>query len=768
MFRGKMMQTRTIKNVSDAIEFRPVSMVTRPLRLGYVVNRSVDFDVLRRVFQYNCSIWGGKYNFFVPTDGETIREDWWRMLLQHDPDYLIHVGHIEPDLSEKIRDRLQPFWQYAWGEDWIQGFLDNRNRIGAIPVIDLLKKHYDSDGDVSPEQSRCIYPKIEESLFEQILELVVGIHPSESAYREAFLQVLGASEIVCKAETLTEYLTLLDELDKRVIPIDFTGQYLRISYGSFVHQPSLIVTDGTIDDFFLFHAARASAWSLPGKPLLIVPVSEIEIGQNLVEIAEWLKHRTQGNILDVASVSIGLEQLRNLRESIRQYLPDWQINLCCCNFEIWAPRVIHEERQRLISFRGQEVSFEIPEIVLSDFLSGLTAWVTELRQSAFKMFRRGFAPSMFPSLNYTLSGSTDPLHFHMSHGSNKRIARGELALRVGRRDEVMTFELPAEDKIFEGLFTDSGFDLNYDEKGRYYTGMVELAGGKLKTLDFLQNEGIRNVLARMKSGKGYTWSQILSKAKLGQDAEKRSYLQDLVFDLAHKRILLRGMSLCCPNCDLTTWYDFNSLSERMVCQGCGMLFQMALDNEHFCYRLNELFARGIDQGALTVLLTALLLFKSTTIGFHWKAGCCITSDKHGLDVDFDIVAMCDGGLVVAECKDNLERDLKQEPERIQEQLRVSVEAAGKVNADLFILATLNTEIPQVAIDIVTQAAAIAPQMSVLFIKKTDLERGWMIEVTEDQNEKRLFIDKFYKQLPKLQDECYEYDPIVKSGGINWG
>ncbi len=91
------------------------TVLVRPLRIGYIVNRDISLAELQRLFQFNCSIWGGKYNIFIPTDGTDIRKDWWRMLHQHDPDYIVYVGETAPDLSQQVYDRLQPFWQYRFG-----------------------------------------------------------------------------------------------------------------------------------------------------------------------------------------------------------------------------------------------------------------------------------------------------------------------------------------------------------------------------------------------------------------------------------------------------------------------------------------------------------------------------------------------------------------------------------------------------------------------------------------------------------------------------
>ena len=69
----------------------------RPFRFGYIVNREVNQDVLLQIYRYNSSIWGGYYSLFVPSDGQSIRNDWWRQLYFHDPDVFFLVGEISND-----------------------------------------------------------------------------------------------------------------------------------------------------------------------------------------------------------------------------------------------------------------------------------------------------------------------------------------------------------------------------------------------------------------------------------------------------------------------------------------------------------------------------------------------------------------------------------------------------------------------------------------------------------------------------------------------
>jgi hypothetical protein len=108
----------------------------------------------------------------------------------------------------------------------------------------------------------------------------------------------------------------------------------------------------------------------------------------------------------------------------------------------------------------------------------------------------------------------------------------------------------------------------------------------------------------------------------------------------------------------------------------------------FAYRLNQLFIEGLKQGATTVLLTALWLRLQASGEFTWQAGTRLK--RGGKQAEIDLIVACDGKLIVAECKDNIdEADLAP----LQAQLARQVEVARMLGADEFIFATLREDVP---------------------------------------------------------------------------
>jgi hypothetical protein len=177
--------------------------------------------------------------------------------------------------------------------------------------------------------------------------------------------------------------------------------------------------------------------------------------------------------------------------------------------------------------------------------------------------------------------------------------------------------MPSTDDLFIMLFENVGWQIQKDEKGRYYQGMLTLAGD-LDSMTMLREEISSKIFADsgLQSGKAYSINEMMNHIKPVKQIKK---LKEIVWDLALKSILLRGYYLRCANCDLTRWYSIIDGNERMLCQGCSSEFQMPTDVKQ-AFRLNELYVQGLKQGARTVLLTLMVLKAIVHHSIIWDVG----------------------------------------------------------------------------------------------------------------------------------------------------
>jgi len=102
--------------------------------------------------------------------------------------------------------------------------------------------------------------------------------------------------------------------------------------------------------------------------------------------------------------------------------------------------------------------------------------------------------------------------------------------------------------------------------------------------------------------------------------------------------------------------------------------------------------RGIEQGAIPLLLTILALSAFGDESFLFLPG--LEAERDGDKVDIDLLAACNGNLALAECKDLQKGCGPGTVQEVIEQLSGAVQVALEVGARIVFLSTLLDDIPQ--------------------------------------------------------------------------
>ena len=85
---------------------RPYSIYIdkRPMRIAFLVNpESTSLEVVDQIIDYNRSLWGGRFNPIILTDGHTIDDKWWQFLRDIDPDVINPLVRLGDELIESLR-----------------------------------------------------------------------------------------------------------------------------------------------------------------------------------------------------------------------------------------------------------------------------------------------------------------------------------------------------------------------------------------------------------------------------------------------------------------------------------------------------------------------------------------------------------------------------------------------------------------------------------------------------------------------------------------
>src|SRR5258708_23871983 len=143
------MQSKAVQQ-PEASEQLLCELSVRPLRFGFIVNRAIGSDVLEQIIQYNTSLWGGQFNLFVPTDGKSIRSDWVRQLVFHDPDVIFLVGQIDAELAGEVYTQIQPMQIWQWDIASLDNLKGETTKTEPLLTSLILENLYAEQGKLNP------------------------------------------------------------------------------------------------------------------------------------------------------------------------------------------------------------------------------------------------------------------------------------------------------------------------------------------------------------------------------------------------------------------------------------------------------------------------------------------------------------------------------------------------------------------------------------------------------------------------------------------
>ena len=90
----------------------------RPMRIVFLVDSSsTNTEIVDQIIGYNQSLWGGRFNPIILTDGCNIEDKWWKFLRDIDPDAIKPLLSLDIELIEKFDNFLSPLTIEQFRED---------------------------------------------------------------------------------------------------------------------------------------------------------------------------------------------------------------------------------------------------------------------------------------------------------------------------------------------------------------------------------------------------------------------------------------------------------------------------------------------------------------------------------------------------------------------------------------------------------------------------------------------------------------------------
>lgn len=664
----------------------------RPLRLAYIVPDD-DPKIVRRVIHSCCLTWGGAINPLIPySRAKGFSPTWVEILRKFDPDNLVDCVGISDADKEQFADRrqyihrwekpLETFFmvgalQYSAMNAFAKGVKDDKSQITIQPKLE-------------PDDKGLYLPLIAKygELDEQFLDETMKLHGVKRKIKYADFANISETDFSTEIDGIFLGTTPSSVTEGRsgvfhfhhLLSLTKLGLNIRgAPYGaSTPEEPqdeeafgnNIIVTgkSNCVSDLCLYWDLRIERPFTVFLPLWI-PLDFLvsEDGLRIVNVAlQWADTKQKGFGINpsvyVLSTSINEKKLE---DKLKSKLEDVKCETEALHRFISGKwNYYHLEEDREVHFDSGSVRVPVPNC-------------ESLKQ--FAPEDRVVHEITFPGIRLPLSKS---LKDNIWGSLLRQTRQGfEGFSYVSSWPDIVSVGIPSHWTILESVFRDAGYDCRPSDKSVFALGLLRLFGS-IEDLGTIASTRVYQILKDMCRIKGqqrkprefYAEREEFDYSRLKQSLGQQSEV--ILNWLIKKGVVFRGARIRCPKCQLSKWYELDRINKTWHCDGClsDLATPLDLDQVRWNYRINELYARGHDQGIITHLLSIYALHPPAVLGdtaiLGYYPGIKITTTSPEVaertkieEMEIDLVAIRDGRLLIAECKDTGAKLTKKEVNR---------------------------------------------------------------------------------------------------------
>lgn len=727
-------------SINNSIETKDVDVRIRPQKVAILASDDIDQEQCISIIDFLSRIWGGKYcPIFVVSDSDSeiqVQEN----LVATRPDIILCIGLDFSKWSKIVASICQPRGIAILNDKYVEE-LYTINRHKLILATSLILDAVENSPDVN--RDKLYFFRGNRSSVSLFMTLSFGYLTDENV--KDYVKALKA-KVIQSPDNISSYLNTSQDMSKRWCWLDFASIYLSSDnlFGKNPMPPTVIVCGEKMSDYSLFWNLRAQLGI--GFSGTILPFSDTEIDniKSVESLTDWIVHGSvNANYCHIRSVSVAKSRLDHLARRLRSRLRYSKIeHVDVISKSELAPVVLRYEKSThaKVYLSDTLVNFES---IKPDFIKhtrSSSSWICDFVKISDT--RRALCELVLPPRSSVIQVLNTPFPPIFTPNMDKvRWGPNSLNVRCDSIEPTISFGIPSNEELFTELLKESGIKSTKDEKRIRYNQVIRMLGGlqdayltfsgsSLKVIkSFFKDDETSDYRSLNKISKPLSLGEIKSKAKLRQSkASGPGYVYDVLrryfpshaktiaeqrFDryfeqdisrgadeqIIIDRLIQRGVIKRkwklerCGLCDKEYWIEHIDINKPINCPGCGNIVTLK-SQVNLGYELNELVRLAIQEGIIPVVLTANFLNNTTSEGFIWLAGLKCKYDD--IVTDFDLVCICDGHLLAAECKtlDKASRNSKVWS-KVAQQLNNPLQIAKKAGFEGYILASLAENYSQV-------------------------------------------------------------------------
>ncbi len=741
---------------ANATQETVLQVQVRPQRIGVLLPWNATPEQALKAIHLLTVVWGGRYCPIIPCGTEEDQIDFTKQWLRDTcPDFICAVDVEHKFWRTVTNECCRPLRYYEVGDEplhvLVRGFAPD-------PVTFDAVKKYILSSHPGLETSVFVHLDVEGKDVENVAIAATFGYLPEGYGQDTVTQLKGVALNAGPDKQISTYLNSLTRT--RALTLLDAGSY---SLGSNTVQGDDFVVPPTIVLFSNCGASLAHFWAVRmqydsyGFRVLAFPSKSVGDADSVKMLAEAMKRIAErATFCRIRALPEIAERANQLARRLRPRLRTAGVKHVDVDIDsVFTSLPVVTGCQRASSVPSTKSAsgyrFALPSPFPMEFLDSRESWMVDLIKD--EETGRNVAESVLPSFRVTAhealnapnppsarQSAIDPLRFHLD----------TVSVRANKKETIAQIHLPSAHELIGEHLHECGYKLVIDDKRPLYERAIETFGS-LHEASQSCREPFRPLLLILKEGE-ILEDHLKRKAKLGKtkrvpaDASEirnwykktpiRGRLGEIrfqehyndfhpkpdkvlnVLDYWHKRKIVERVFCMpkCPFCRRQSWIQAIDLSSKINCTYCDRALSVGTSIK-IGYRLNPTVSAAMDAGAIPVILTGQFLRNLTIRGFQWIPGFPIEGQ------DIDIVALCDGHLVMAECKDRQKAASKAKSwGEVQAQFERLIETARKCSVEAVFLASMSNRYPAKLRNLVKSASDRT--MTVHLLTGADLETGY--------------------------------------------
>ncbi len=558
----------------------------RPLKFAFLVNPN-DSKSLARALELNASLWGGSYNPIIPTfnripavwrkrgdvfghTGKTILKGY---IDAFNPDFLVPLGDCK-------KMKLDDFGRDVVDDKNLEVNTADGTPNYGVGIFEVLKGFFDKElkfkrrypinfiFPILPKKNRLFYQSIFGLPSKEIQDVLV----------EHWREPLGATD---KEIGFENYLTeMLAYYPRKLMRFEIEAS----NRSGWQKGECIFLMDASNNhDIIDYWNLRANGWSVLPVAIQGMHLDAVknEAQKFIEETSGVSRHNTQiyyhANLMKARSVDE--KHVKDFAASLSPK-PDEKARGSRFSIQAWYPRMWDEWARHKDGVGFCEVESKSKSYDFNDESDEVSVKTVDPKFA----FRFGGHNSYFRFANdvATNNYSYDDLYADVIPEGGEHLTRALSSIhfdewRFSKRGATymskfkgwtIHIKVPKAEDVFTAWMKDQGLEINLSAPGKIAKQMIKHLGG-IHGTNTLANEHMIALLKNMESGKEMNKDQFWGE--ISKVASTRTFRQDASELLKHyveKKMFQLGVTLQCPTCTHSSWYDIKALNYVVTCTNC--------------------------------------------------------------------------------------------------------------------------------------------------------------------------------------------------------